>query len=152
MTSPTTVEQLQGAPTSHGLYEDLGTLEHGRTKLDLGGYRFDPIRKLPLYLFNLINESGDIVGEYHFTPGEAGLVGEIGNAGGHVAEAFRNNGHSQEAIKALGGVASRHGMPSFIITCPKDNVAARKGLDNVGVELITGDGDICFYEIPASKD
>ena len=151
MTSPAIVELLQGTPTSYGLYEDIGKLAHGRTKLDLEGFRFDPQRKLPLYLFNLINEKDEVVGAYHFTPGAPGEVGEVGNAGGHVAEAFRNNGHSQEAVKALGGVASRHGMTSFIITCPKDNMAARKALDYVGVERATGEGDLCFYDIPASK-
>ncbi len=152
MTTTTSVEPLDGAPGAHGLYEDIGRLEYGRTRLDLEGCSFDPVRKLPFYVFKLIDENDDVVGEYHFAPGAPEVVGEIGNAGGYVADQFRNRHHSQEAIKALAGVASRHGMSSFIITCPKDNAAARKGLGNVGTELSAGDGNICFYEIPASKD
>lgn len=150
MTTTKEAQRLEGTPTSHGLYEDFGKLEHGGTKLNLKEFQFDSGRKLPLYVFSLSNETGDIVGEYHFAPGTPQQVGDIGNAGGHVDEAFRNRHHSQEAIMALGGVASRHGMNSFIITCPMDNAAARKGLGNVGIELENQGGTICYYQIPVS--
>jgi RimJ/RimL family protein N-acetyltransferase len=152
MTISRLVEKLSGTATLHGLFEDVGGLQHGRTRLNLDGFRFDPLRKLPLYVFNLINDDAINVGQCHFAPGAPGAVGEIGNAGGFVEAAYRNNGHSQEAIKALGELARRHGMTSFIITCPKGNDAARKALEHVGVELENRAGDVCFYEIPASKD
>jgi RimJ/RimL family protein N-acetyltransferase len=151
MTTSNLVEELSGAPSRHGLLEDIRSLHEGRTRLDLEGFRFDPIRNLPLYVFNLIDDDGALVGQYHFAPGAPEAVGEIGNAGGYVEAAYRNRGHSKEAIKALGELASRHGMDSFIITCPKDNDAARKALDQVGTNMANRDGDICFYEIPASK-
>lgn len=151
MTTSRFVEQLSGAPSLHGLFEDVGSLRHGRTRLDLDGFRFDPTRKLPLYVFNLIDDDGTHVGQYHFAPGTPEVVGEIGNAGGYVAAAYRDRGHSKEAVKALGELALRHGMDSFIITCPQDNAAARKALDQVGVEMANRGGNMCFYDIPASK-
>lgn len=151
MSTSTLVEQLSDAPPTHGLFDDVGSLRHGRTRLDLDGFRFDPMRKLPLYVFNLVNDDGMHVGQYHFAPGSPEAVGEIGNAGGYVDAAYRNRGHSKEAIKALGELARRHGMDSFIITCPKDNAAARKALDQVGVELANRDSKLCYYEIPASN-
>lgn len=151
MSTSTLVEQLSGAPSLHGLFDDVGSLRYGRTRLDLDGIRFDPMRKLPLYVFNLINDDGTHVGQYHFAPGTPEAVGEIGNAGGHVDAAHRDRGHSKEAIKALGELALRHGMDSFIITCPKDNAAARKALGQVGVEMANRDSRLCYYKIPASK-
>ena len=151
MTSPTSVEQLSGAPTSHGLFEDVGGLQHGRTRLDLEGFGFDSVRELPLYVFNLVNDDETIVGQYQFAPGAPEAVGEIGNAGGFVEAEFRNRGHSQDAVRALGMLALRHGMTTFIITCPKDNHSARKALNHVGADVADGAGNVCIYEIPASK-
>lgn len=151
MTTTTSVEQISGAPSSHGLFEDVSGLQHGRTRLDLEGFQFDSVRNLPLYVFNLVDDNEAVVGQYQFAPGLPEAVGEIGNAGGFVEAAYRNQGHSQDAVKALGMLALRHGMTSFIITCPRDNEPARKALDHVGAELADRAGNVCVYEIPVSN-
>ncbi|MFC5550976.1 hypothetical protein [Massilia aerilata] len=150
MTTSQFLEQLAGAPVAHGLFDKVGDLQHGRTRLDLESYQYDPVRKLPLYVFKLLADDGAVVGQYHFAPGDPDQVGEIGNAGGHVDAAYRDKGHSKDCIKALKSLAWRHGMASFIVTCPKSNGAARTALQQVGKEIDRQDGDMCFYEIPAT--
>ena len=150
MTVSRFLEQLPGAPVTHGLFDDVGNLQHGRTRLDLESYSYDPVRKLPVYVFKLLADDGAVVGQYHFAPGDPDQVGEIGNAGGHVDAAYRDQGHGKEGVKALGSLARRHGMASFIVTCPRTNDAARKGLQQVGKEIDRQHGDICYYEIPAT--
>jgi predicted acetyltransferase len=152
MTKSLVIEELSGAPRLHGLFENVGTFQCGQTRLDIESFRFDSVRKLPFYVFNLINNDGAVVGQYQFAPGKPEAVGEVGHAGGSVDPAYRNRSHSQEAVKALGGLAKMHGMTSFLITCPKDNIAARKALDHVGVELKDRNENVCFYEIPVMPD
>jgi RimJ/RimL family protein N-acetyltransferase len=148
MSSNTLLEQLPGDPAMHGLFDNVHSLRHGHTKLVLDGFKFDPARKLPVYLFNLQTDDGAFVGQYQFTPGTLDIVGHIGNAGGYVDPAYQNRGHSKDAIKALGTLAKRHGMQSFIITCCRDNDAARSALQQVGKEMTTQHDELCFFEIP----
>jgi RimJ/RimL family protein N-acetyltransferase len=149
MTVNALLEELPGEPAQFGLFDDVRHLAHGRTKLLLEGYKFDPERKLPLYLFNLQASDGSYVGQYHFTPGSPDLVGDVGNSGGHVDPPYRNRGHSKAAIKALSALARRHGMKNFIITCGMDNDAARHALAQVGKELAMPHATLHFFEIPA---
>jgi RimJ/RimL family protein N-acetyltransferase len=151
MTVSASLQQLSGGPSSYGLFDDVNELQHGRTRLALDGYRYDPARKLPLYVFNLVADDGATVGQYHFAPGEPDRVGATGNAGGHVAPEYRNKGHSKDAVKALGTLARRHGMATFIITCPKSNGAARKALEQVGEEIDQQHEETCFYRIPSAS-
>lgn len=148
MSSSTFLEQLPGEPALFGLFDDVHGLGHGHTKLVLDGFKFDSKRKLPLYLFNLQAADGSVVGQYHFTPGAPDAVGDIGNSGGHVDPAYQNLGHSKEAIRALSTLAKRHGMENFIITCGRENSAARHALAQVGKELAKQHATLCFFEIP----
>lgn len=149
MSSNTLLERLPGEPVLFGLFDDIHGLGHGHTKLILDGFKFDPKRKLPLYLFNLQAPDGSVVGQYHFTPGAPEVVGDIGNSGGYVDPAYQNRGHSKEAIRALGPLAKRHGMENFVITCGKENSAARHALEQLGNELPTQHATLCFFVIPA---
>jgi RimJ/RimL family protein N-acetyltransferase len=149
MTMNARLEELAGEPAQFGLFDDVHGLSHGRTKLLLEGFKFDPERKLPLYLFNLQASDGSYVGQYHFTPGPLEVVGDVGNSGGHVDPPYRNRGHSKEAIKALGALAKRHGMENFIISCGIENSAARHGLAQVGKQLARQHATLYFFEIPA---
>ena len=147
MTSPATTVALHCIPGSVGLIEDLPILSHGKIRLKLAGYRHDPERDLPLYLFDVVTESGEVAGQYHFTPGAEDRVGDIGNSGGHVDQSFRNRGLSSDAIRALKPLASLHGMQSFVITCGKDNGAAQTALRKLGVEY--PQEQLFKYRIPA---
>jgi RimJ/RimL family protein N-acetyltransferase len=149
MSSNALLEDLSGEPAQFGLFNDVHCLRHGQTKLILEGFKYDPQRKLPLYLFDLQASDGSYVGQYHFAPGPSELVGDIGNAGGHVDPPYRNRGHSKNAIKALSALARRHGMDNFIISCGIENGAARRVLSQVGRELAMPHATLHFFEIPA---
>ena len=149
MTINARLEELAGEPAQSGLFGDVHRLRHGRTTLLLEGFKYDPQRKLPLYLFDLQASDGSYVGQYHFTPGPSALVGEIGNAGGHVDPPYRNRGHSKDALRALGALARRHGMDKFIITCDRENGAARHVLAQLGKEKAVQHASLYFFDIPA---
>jgi tagatose 1,6-diphosphate aldolase len=142
------LETLGEEPESHGLFRDVGELRDGDVRLHFDGHKFDPARRLPLYLFNVENAQGEQIGQYHFTPGAPEVVGDKGNSGGFMHPPFKRKGYSRSTIKALAPLAKRHGLDSIIITCPSGNVEAREAIAAIGGQLTNPGADVYRFQVP----
>lgn len=114
---------------------------------------------VPAYYFDIVLNSGEIIGGCDLRVGHNEMIYYCGNIGYHIDEEYRGHHYAAQATTLLFELARKHDMNYLLLTCNPDNIASIRTCELVGCQLIEtvelpidsylrdrGDTEKCIYK------